>query len=119
MQALLFLSLLHLLGLLCSLLLYLLLRDLYVFNSDGLISQSILFDATICLFVEFFVVPADCLILFAFICVEDVLGKVPIVCNSSDLVAVDVFAYQLLSVFDGSFFSCVYCSCWSPGYALP
>lgn len=119
MQALIFFSFLHTLSFLCSLLLYLILRDLYVFNSDGLISQPIFFDACIGLLVEFFVVPADCLILFSFVGVEDVLGKVAIVGNSSDLVAVDVFAYQLFSVFDRPLFSGVDGSCWSPGNALP
>lgn len=39
--------------------------------------------------------------------------------DSSNLIAVDVFADQLLPVFDGSLFSRVYCAHWFPCDAFP
>lgn len=119
MKSLVLLSFLGRLALFIPLLLDFLLRDLYILYSNGLICQSILLDARIGLLVKFFVIAADCLILFAFVGVEDILRKVAVVGNPSDFVAVDVFAYQLFSVFDCSLLPGVYRTRWSPGYAFP
>jgi len=45
------------------------------------------------------------LILFPFVGVENVFGKMTVVVNSSNFIAVNVFVDQFISVFNGSLFS--------------
>lgn len=94
-------------------------RNLNILNCNSFIHNFIVFDARVCLFVEPFVILADSLVLFSFVSIQDVFGKVAVVGNSSNLIAVDVFSYQLLSVFNGSLFASVDRAGRSPGDALP
>jgi hypothetical protein len=105
--------------LLRSLDLNLFLRNGNVLDSDSLIDGSIILDAGVGLFIEAFVVPAHSLILLSLIGIQDVFGKMPMVGNPSYLITVDVFANQLLSVFNCSLLSSVHCTSWPPSNALP
>lgn len=72
--------------------LYFFLRNLYVLNCYNLIDFLVVPNTSVCLFVKPLIVLANCLVLLSFVGIEDILGQMAIVCNSSYLVAMNIFA---------------------------
>lgn len=91
----------------------------YVFDQLRLIHRPMLLDACVGLFVEPFVELAGHLVLLPLVCVQNILGQVSVIRNSSYLVAMDIFINQFFPILYSSLFSSINCSCWSPSNALP
>ena len=99
--------------------LYFFLRNFYILDCQHLIDFFVVPNTCVCLFIEPLIMLTDCLVLLSFVGIKNILRQMAIVCNSSYLVAMNIFANQFFSIFNCPFLACAHCACWSPSNALP
>lgn len=89
------------------------------FNCCSLVHKSLLLYSSISLFVQPLIMPANYLILLSFIGIQNIFGKVTVICNSPYFITVNILTNQFFSILYRPLLTSIDRTSWPPCNTLP